>query len=373
MKRIFVIVLLCFLIMTLSASALVQEDNGDTFVIQKDEMVKSDVFAGAGYVKIHGNVNGDLFAASGEFQHDGHVTGDILLLAGNSDIGGIVDGDIRVGAGRVVIDGEVRRNITAFSGDVSLGEDARVYGSITALAGRIAINGFVGGDFRSGEAEEILINGVIKGDVQVGKSNFKFGPKAKVHGNFTYASENEKQIPEGVVEGEIIYKQYVKKVNVEEVEKGFKIFNIVKGAIFLLSYLIIGTLAVLIFKNFIKKTAITVEQNPWYTIGIGSVGLIVTPIAAILIMITVIGIPISIISLMLYGILVYLAKLPCALWIGTKILKDEKKPLLPILIGIFILRFVSYIPYIGFLVTLVVTTFGLGSYLINIKEELQKS
>jgi len=33
---------------------------------------------------------------------------------------------------------------------------------------------------------------------------------------------------------------------------------------------------------------------------------------------------------------------------------------------------VSYIPYLGFFVSLVAITFGLGSYLINIKEALQK-
>ena len=375
MKRFLTMMLTLMILISLPATVFATENSNDTFILEKDELVNHDLFVGAGYMKILGNVNGDVFAAGGDFENSGHINGDIILGSGNSIIGGKVDGNLRVGAGRVVINGEVARNATALSSDVLLDKDAAINGNLNVLAGKVTLNGYVGGDFRAG-AESVLINGLIKGDVEVGSSKVSFGPDAKINGHLMYKGDKEMFIPEGVVDGEIIRKEPTTSVNFEQnrkkVEKGVKVFRVVRRAISILSYLIIGTILSLVFASFMKKTALTIEEKPWQTLGLGFGGLIVIPIAALLIMITVIGIPIGIISFMLYGILLYLAKLPGALWIGSKILKEETKPLLPMLLGIFILMLVSFIPYLGAFVSFVAMVFGIGSYLINFKNVLQK-
>jgi len=375
MKRLLGIVLAFMILISLPVSAAAAQNTDDTFIIQKDEMVNRDVFAGAGYIKNFGTINGDIFAATGDFENMGKVTGDIILGAGNSQIGGQVDGNLRIGAGKVVINGEVGRNVTALCSDLQLEKNAAVNGNMNALAGNLIVNGFVGGDLRSG-ADNIQINGVIKGDVEVETSKLQFGPDAKIHGNLTYISSDQIAIPEGIVMGEVTQKEPTTNINLEQnrkkIEKSFKIIHVVRRAVSLLSYLIIGTILALVFTSFMKKTSGMLEEKPWHSLGIGLVGLIVIPIAALLMIITVIGIPLGIISFMLYGILLYLAKLPCALWIGNKILKGEEKPLLPMLLGIFLLLLVSYIPYLGRFVSFVAITFGIGSYLINIRNVLQK-
>jgi hypothetical protein len=89
-------------------------------------------------------------------------------------------------------------------------------------------------------------------------------------------------------------------------------------------------------------------------------------------MITVIGIPLGLISFVIYGLLIYLSKIPAALWIGEKILKNEEKPYLPMVLGILILLLVGFIPYLGKFVSFVAIFFGIGSYLLNVKEAIQK-
>ncbi|MBS3995346.1 MAG: hypothetical protein KGZ33_06080 [Alkaliphilus sp.] len=375
MKRFLTIILTLMMIISIPATIFAAENTKDTFVLEKDELVNHDLFLGAGYIKIIGSVNGDVFAVGGDFENNGHINGDIILGAGNSIIGGKVDGDLRIGAGRVVIGGEIARNATVLSSDILLEKNSAINGNLNVLSGKATLNGFVGGDFRAG-AENVLINGLVKGDVEVGSSTLTFGPDAKINGNLTYTSANEMLVPEGVVDGQVIRKEPAVDENFEEnrkkAEEGIKVFHVVKRALSILSYLIVGTILTLIFTGFMRKTALTIQEKPLHSLGLGFVGLIVIPIAALLVMLTVIGIPIGIISLMIYGVLLYLAKLPVALWIGSKILKGETKPLLPMILGIFILMLVSFIPYLGNFVSFVAIVFGIGSYMINLRNVFQK-
>ena len=376
MKRLLVIMISLYFILIFPLAAFASENNDNLFIIQKDELVDRDVFAGGSTVKIHGNVNGDVFVVSGDFENTGDITGDIILGGGNARIAGTVDGNLRIGAGKLFIDGEIGRNVTALSGDLYLNKDSAVNGSLNAFAENLVVDGFIGGDMRSG-AQTVRINGVIKGNVEVESSDLQFGPHAKIEGNLTYTSRERITIPEGVVLGEVTEREPKASFNLErnkkQLEKGLKIFNVVKKAIAMLSYLIIGTILTLVFTNFSRKTAVMLEEKPWHSLGIGFLGFIIIPIASILLMITVIGIPVGIIALLLYGLLLYLAKLPCALWIGNKILKGEEKPLLPMLLGIFLLKLVSYIPYLGGFVSFVAIIFGIGSILVNVKETIEKS
>lgn len=351
-------------------------DNGEevNMIVKKDEVIQKDFFAAGSFIRNHGEIRGDVFAAGEEFENTGTVMGDILAIGGNSRIGGQVKGDVRIAGGNVTITGDIGKNATAFSGNFLLAEGAAVDGSINVFAGTVVIDGVVGGDLRAGSGT-VQINGLVKGDVRLHADQIRFGPQAKIEGNLLYTSEKKITIPEGVVSGSVEYKQPYAGMDerIKKAEEGLKTFNILWKAVGIIAYLIIAAILVLVFGNFMDKTAITVERKPWHAVGIGLVGLIVTPIAAILLMFTVIGIPLGVISLVLYGLVLYLAKLPGALWLGKVILKNEGKPLLPMLLGVFILMLVSYVPYLGGFVSLVAILFGIGAYLYNIREAIENS
>ncbi|QEK13116.1 polymer-forming cytoskeletal protein [Crassaminicella thermophila] len=372
MKRIFSILMSFIFILSLPI-AVFAEDKDENMIIREDEVVNSDLFFEGDSVKNMGTVKGDIFVASGEFENTGHVLGDILLVAGNSKISGRVDGDLRIGTGNLNITGEIGKNVTSFSGNLILEEGAAIDGNLNAFLGNIVINGIIGGDFR-GSADDIKINGKIKGDVILETENLIFGPNAKIDGNLVYNAPKKIEIKNGIVSGNIIYKPYGKKIGIEEknIKKGFNLLNILRKGIPILSYLIIGTILVLVFSNFMKKTSTMIDKKPWHSLGIGIVGFIVIPIASILIMITVVGIPIGVISLILYGLLLYLAKIPAALLIGQKLLRNESKLLIKMIIGLIILSFVSFIPYLGKFISFMAIIFGIGSYLLNLKEAIKK-
>jgi len=83
-------------------------------------------------------------------------------------------------------------------------------------------------------------------------------------------------------------------------------------------------------------------------------------------MITVIGIPVGLIALLLYGIAVYLSQIPVALLIGRLILgwnraMSQGSMIGALALGLFILLLLMLIPFVGWLVGLLTVAFGLGS------------
>jgi uncharacterized membrane protein YccF (DUF307 family) len=64
----------------------------------------------------------------------------------------------------------------------------------------------------------------------------------------------------------------------------------------------------------------TIRNKPWWSLGWGAIVLFATPVAAIVVCITIVGIPLGLIGLALYGIAIYLSQIPVALFIGRWII-----------------------------------------------------
>jgi len=116
-------------------------------------------------------------------------------------------------------------------------------------------------------------------------------------------------------------------------------------------------------------TSIRTDTGP--VAGYGAIALFVTPIAALVVCLTVIGLPLGIITLLLWGILLYLSQIPVSLFIGHAIL-GRNKPLESkgymigcLALGLLLLTLARAIPFVGFLVSLASGLFGLGAFVVT--------
>ena len=113
--------------------------------------------------------------------------------------------------------------------------------------------------------------------------------------------------------------------------------------------------------------AASIRFRPWLSLGWGAIILCATPIAAIITFITVIGVPVGLIGLTLYGIAIYLSQLVVGLFIGYWIIgyfsKVESRGVLTgaLALGFLILTLLKLIPYIGFPLWLATVLFGIGA------------
>ena len=104
-----------------------------------------------------------------------------------------------------------------------------------------------------------------------------------------------------------------------------------------------------------------------------------TPIAAIITFVTVVGVPVGLIGLTLYGIAIYLSQIAIGLFIGYWIIssfnKVESRGVLvgALALGFAILTLLKLIPYIGFPLWLATVLFGIGAMALSAKTLRAKS
>ena len=124
----------------------------------------------------------------------------------------------------------------------------------------------------------------------------------------------------------------------------------------------------------LTSIAESIRSRPGASAGWGALILFVTPIAAIIVCITIIGIPMGLIALALWGIAIYLAQIPVGLFIGRwiigrfRVVESRAIMLGALAIGLAILTLLRLIPYFGFFVGLAVVLFGLGAVIVAEKK-----
>ncbi|SCY73978.1 bactofilin family protein [Alkaliphilus peptidifermentans] len=364
--------LLCGLIIIVAATLITfgkEDERGLYSIVEEDVIIEGDYIRANEYIQNRGIIIGDLITVSNEITNYGMVEGDIISLASSFKQMGNVKGDLRIAAEDIIIDGEISRNASILSNHILINDNGVIDGSVHAFANTINIKGFIGGDIR-GVVGSAIISGNIKGNVLINARRIELEPGALIEGNLIYVSEEEQFIDPQFVQGTIEHR-YPSTLGIlsqfENFQNRWRALSIVRKIVFLLAYLIIGSITILIFKKPLIRAAAIVEEKSWINIVIGFSILIGVPVAAIILMIMIIGIPISFILLALYGILLYLAKIPVEIWLGHKIYKESPHPVVSFLIGSILIEAILLIPFAGWWASKLVMVAGIGAILIMIK------
>ena len=124
-------------------------------------------------------------------------------------------------------------------------------------------------------------------------------------------------------------------------------------------------MGLVLFPGFFQASTHAVGTG-WRSLGLGFAVLAGVPVAIIMIAITLVGLPASLMLLMFYLVAIYLAKLWVGAFLGQMLLKPtgvtKSDWLLGLLVGLLILTIVRFIPYLGGLVHWGVVCLGLGAF-----------
>lgn len=270
-------------------------------------------------------------------------------------------------AGNVLNLEEVNTKDAFLAGSLIQIKDSNIR-DLYAAAETIHIDSYISRNVYAG-GETVTINSTIDGDVKIAAETIEIGKDAVINGTLQYPEESELKIASGAqVEKKESYKATT------TIDTHVTITSIIMERITAyLTMLVTGLVLLLLCKKTLKKIEkIKAEtSNILSTIGIGFLSLIATPFAAIIGLCTVVGIPLSIIALLLYGILIYLSIIPATYYVGNILLKDkiENKYLL-FTVTLLIIYLLKMIPVLGGLVSFLVLCFGLGIDARLIKESM---
>ena len=238
-----------------------------------------------------------------------------------------------------------------------------------AAAGSIEINSPVEGNAFIG-GDSVTINTVINGDVYIAADTINIGKEATIKGTLKYPEEATVDISKEATIKEV--KTYKGDTSTEE----DSFLETLKDKIYAFIAMIIMGIILLALNNkaFVKISKKKKDAGSIFKdIGIGFAFLIAVPIVCIILLITVIGIPLSIISLLLYGIMIYLSLIPTAYFLGKWLLNDKiKNEYLILTVSLLTIYILKLIPVIGGLVTFLGICLGLGLFTSLVKENIKK-
>lgn len=321
--------------------------------IQIDGDINGTTFASGDQVQVNGDINGALFFAGDTIQINGEVNGNIYGLGNRIQMRGQNEGDVFFAGRNVVVEQDSRS-----------GRDLFIAGMNVVVDGPVPRHLFAVGEF-------VTLNGEIGGDATVNSEELTVGQSAAIEGDLRYESPNEATIsPTASVAGQTDYTErdtWERQWNVTQQERWQ--FRLLYALWSLLAALVVWVMIKLLKPHFWSDTTVPIGSEPLKTLGFGLLALIATPFVAMLLMITVIGIPMGIILVMLYGIALYISKIIVALFIGSLILKSYErerfgKEFLLVLIGLVILELLMLIPYVGWVFGTIIVIAGLGALIL---------
>ena len=368
-RRAFSCVLLALLlVLTLAPAAFAEVEFGEDSISGEHD---ATVFLAGSDPTSTAKIKGILFSAGNTVSVDGES--EYAFIAGMSAaLNGDVSRDAFIAGNNVGISGNVARDLYAAGNLVNIrgtvGRDIFVGGKTVSLGGEIGGNVYLSAD-NIQLADDLRIGGTLR----FNESAKVTGPKELLDGAVIYTNDTEPETdaqPETVVQPESgTQPESAPSAPTEPVRERNPVLSKLKS--FLFTY--IGLLLIAYF--FLWLTPLWEKQDSRYsgadfgkyaaTFGIGLAVLIVVPIAAIILMITGIGVRPAFVMLFVYIAALVAAPVFLGFVLGSLLWRRAfKRPCnywAELAIGILAARVLVLLPFVSFAVRLVSACFGLGS------------
>jgi cytoskeletal protein CcmA (bactofilin family) len=365
--RSLLIIILAALLLVMAAVPALAFDarSGDNVTIGSGEVVNGDIYIAATNITIAGTVNGDVFGFGQTINLSGTVNGGITLAGQTITLNGKVSTGARVAGQTVTVGGSIGRDLVAAASSVEIQQSAVIGGDLNTISSLTTINGHITGNVR-GASSRTTINGPIDHDVNLKVDNLTLNSGAKVGGNLSYTSENKADIqPGATVSGST--SQILPSPTREQGRQRGILAGILLRILLFLAIFIIGIIFIFLATRRTKLLSLAMKDYPVPSLGWGALIFFATPIAAFIVMFTVIGIPLALLSLVIWGILLYMSQIPVALLIGWLILARGRDTASrgfltgALALGLFLIYLVTAIPVLGWIIWFFIMLFGLGT------------
>lgn len=348
-----------------------------------------DSYMAGGQIRIDNSVLGDLFVVGGEIRIDSSVSEDVAVVGGDVHISGRINDDLRVAGGQVTIDATIDGDLLIAGGEVTIEKDARITGDVIIAAGQVTIYAPIGGDLNihAGQAElnssvggfveiyaeDVTLDGTITGNAKIVSKSFKYINDSSIKGDLEYWTVEREMDIDSIVAGSVFYNEDLGMSSNEKAIAAGGMAAVLIALVAalslykLLSTLLLISILVLTTKKYFPTAAKECMQNPWMSMLTGGLFIVLTPIVAILFMVTLIGIPIGFAIIAMYIVVLFFAKAFAAITLAQWYALRKKKTWKSFkLIGASVLVYalisiISIVPVLGWLAASALILMGIGA------------
>jgi cytoskeletal protein CcmA (bactofilin family) len=296
----------------------------------------------------------------------GHVKGDVIGFSTELRIEGVVDGNVRAFAQTLTLSSAVAKNVTGWVGDLDLEQKASVGGTMMVGDTNLVLEGSVGGDLMT-LANMAEINGTLGRDATIRAGRLTIGPNAQIAGQTKYIGSRPPDISPSAKLGSPI-QVTIPKRGPDYTRLAYYWHQVLFcGAGFLLGLVILLVAPAFFFD------ATQACKKVGAAIGFGALFLFATPIAAIIVCFTIVGLSVGIPAILLWLIALYSAKIFVGAWLGERALGTRVgvgPALGRLALGLAILQALSMIPFLGGLISLLVVMWGIGGVVLALHRRM---
>jgi hypothetical protein len=347
-KYLFVPIVAVMLTTLFPLSTYAAEFKTGNYTLETESVVDDDLYIAGENVVIEGVVDGDLVVFGDEITVNGTVSGDLYVFGATIDIAGSVYGSVFAFGSNVTVEGTVGSNM--YIGSMIADLDADIAKDLNIGAGTVKLAGSVGDDVRVATGQ-LSSEAVVTGDFLASTESPSVNEE-KISGEYILSS-----IPDN-------RDQPTFEFNADNL-RGFNLGLTIIGFV---GMYIVGLL--LIYAAPVKTVTIGKKITESFSeflksFAIGLVILLAIPVPIFILTMTLVGAPLAI---LLTAILIFLVTFG-TLWsetaIGFKVLslvkyKDNQR-FLSLLIGRLISVILRFIPFVGPIYTMILSTTTVGA------------
>ena len=330
----------------------------------------SDRFSAGGMINLTEAIDGDAILAGGQVDIASEVRGDLVVAGGEVSVGGGVGDDLYAAGGEVSVDAIVTGNARVAGGEIEVGPATVIQGGASLTGGRIRFDGSVTG-YLQATGGDVRLDGTVGGDAIIRSGELHIAPGTRIDGKLVYRGPDAPVVPEGatIAGGVEFHETQAHRWADRDTHVVVDAGRTVGSLLWFVGVFVVAALFTAVFPGFSTQAATLIGRDPWTSLGIGLAVLVCMPFVAVVLLITIIGIPLALLLVPVYLVLMFLGWVTAALFLGQKLLEFARRGqpvgtggrLLALLVALLALWLLRQVPYAGPLIGLVALAAGIGA------------
>ncbi len=361
------------------------------------QTITDNHFVSGEVLNIEGKYEKDLFLAGTQINFSGQVLGDLFVFGQNVNIKGEVGGSIFFLASQINLDAKTGGSVRGLAQTVnlknSIAHNATIFGSVINSQAEVGWHGYfvaremeIGGAFQRLDLKtmQAKINAQIENDLVIvstdANNQIEVIAPAEIGGNVDFTGSNKLSIADDVkIYGQVNKHDLIRPTTENFIDYG----QIFWWLVWSFAMILVGLVMITWFGNNLLTLPKIIVQENYKLLLPGLIIFILLPIVAVLLFVSLIGIPLAVILFLFYALSFYLGQIVWAIWLGDfiqqkirtkpKLTNDSKNYLFWCLVlGVLVWRVILSIPLLGGLLAWLFYLIILGSIWrilkVNIKE-----
>ncbi len=348
-----------------------------------------NVYVFGSSVRPSAEVAGDFVGAGGRVVIDQPIKGDVTLAGGSIDLRAPVGDDARVAGGDVSIENSIGGELFAVGGSVTLTKSGSVAQSAMVNAGSVMLEGKIIGPLTV-NAQKIVINGEVGRDVELNGEQIELGALARIAGNLKYRSPGELSKADGAVVSGSLTRRAAMPMSERErwgdrddAWRGHMMAwsgpSWFQSVFTFLALWASAAVFMLVFPGFLRRASAEVVASPWLALGVGVGAVVAVPFLAVMLVLTLIGIPFGIAAMAIYPLMLLLGWIVGVYHIGQlaeRAVRKDAPGSFATSVGFFALALllvmlVGSVMFVGFFAMFLIVGLGVGACVLEFRRQRQ--